>query len=185
MKTIVLVDMDGVIADFDGRFIEVWKTKHPERPQLDQNNRTNFRIEHEFPEQLRKEVRKVFTSPGFYRSLPAIPGAVDSMNEMSDSGFDVWICTSPLADYENCVLEKYKWVEDHLGRSWTEKIIITRNKYLIVGDWLIDDYPYESPEQQSSWKQILFDAPYNMEVENLLRMDSWKNWRQIPFRQFS
>ena len=56
-------------------------------------------------------------------------------------GHEVFICTAPLTNYENSVLEKYKWVEKNFGHEWIKKIILTKDKTLIKGDILIDDNP--------------------------------------------
>lgn len=174
----VLVDMDGVLADFDTRFIEIWQKRYPDRPRLDQKNRTSFKIAEEFPVHLQDDIREIFSEPGFYRNLPIVKGAVQGMNEMVDSGLDIWICTSPLMQYENCVLEKYQWVDEHLGRSWTERIIMTRNKALVRGDFLIDDHPEIPGADSASWEHILFDAPYNRHIPNIRRI-TWQNWREV------
>ncbi len=175
IKTI-LVDMDGVLADFDFQFIKIWRERYPGRFQLDQDNRTSSRISDDFPSDLRKDVREIYTTPGFYRSLPEIPGAIKAINDMAQFGIDVWICTSPLLEYENCVLEKYQWIDYHLGKPWTERIILTRNKILVRGDVLIDDCPDISDRDSASWEQILFDAPCNRSISTMKRM-TWRTWR--------
>ena len=34
---------------------------------------------------------------------------------------------------------QYHWVEKHLGKSWVERIILTRDKTMVAGHILIDD----------------------------------------------
>jgi 5'-nucleotidase len=91
---------------------------------------------------------------------------------------DVRICSSPLSQFENCVAEKYLWVERHLGREATNRLILTKDKTLVHGDLLIDDKPAIEGAMKPRWKHILFDAPYNREVADRPRI-TWKNWRSV------
>jgi len=55
----------------------------------------------------------------------------------------------------------------------------------VAGDLLIDDKPYEylSPggkHTTATWKQIIFDAPYNRQ-KRLPRMFHWKDWRYFIY----
>jgi 5'-nucleotidase len=86
-------------------------------------------------------VDAVFLSRGFYRNLPPVPGAIKAVTDLLAEGFGVYICTSPLEQYQHCVLEKYEWVEEHLGSEFTTRVILTRDKTLVRGDVLIDDKP--------------------------------------------
>lgn len=45
----------------------------------------------------------------------------------------VFLCTSPLTGSRWCVPEKLAWVENHLGASWLDRIIIAKDKTL-AGD---------------------------------------------------
>lgn len=88
------------------------------------------------------------------------------------------ICTAPLSQYENCVLEKYRWVEKHLGRDFVSKIILTRDKTLIRGDILIDDRPEITGIIEPAWEHIVFNLPYNKNVSGKRRI-AWENWRSV------
>ncbi len=96
-------------------------------------------------------------------------------------GCEVKICTSPLSSYDHCVLEKYQWVEEHLGRGFTKRIIFSKDKTLIHGDFLIDDNP--EPEKDKAltpvWKHIIFDYPYNQSIKDKKRLETWDNWEEL------
>lgn len=38
----VLVDMDGVLADFEGGFLEKYRTRYPEEPYISMDDRRGF-----------------------------------------------------------------------------------------------------------------------------------------------
>jgi len=122
----------------------------------------------------------IFDHKGFYRDLP-LPGAVEAVTDPLAEGFDVYICTSPLVQYQNCALEKYEWVEEHLGSEFTKRVILTRDKTLVRGDVLIDDKPVIGGISTPQWRHVLFDRPYNRSIPGP-RMH-WDNWREVLAQQ--
>ena len=178
MERTLLLDMDGVLADFDAGFCVVWASVCPDGPQLDQLNRKSPKIAEEFPSPYREKAERLFRSKGFYRSLPLVRGAKNILDQLSQASFDVWICTRPHEQHRFCVPEKYAWVETHYGVEWTRRIIMTRDKTMVRGDLLLDDLPEIPGNYAPTWRHILFDAPYNRHIEHLPRI-SWRNWRSV------
>lgn len=177
-KKIILVDMDGVLADFEGRFLENWRKKFPNHPIIPLAERETFYLEEDYPDGLKKDIESIFRAPGFFQNLKIISGSKEALTKMESLGHEVFICTSPISKYENCVLEKYHWVSKNLGYEWTKKMIVTKDKTLIYGDILIDDKPKHLGVKDPVWKYVLFDAPYNKKVKSDLRI-TWKNWEKI------
>ena len=169
-KKIILVDMDGVLADFEGRFLEKWRRKFLNHPHVS--------LEEDYPDGLKKEVESIFSAPGFFENLNIISGGKESLAKMQALGHKVFICTSPISKYENCVLEKYHWISKNLGYEWTKKMIVTKDKTLVFGDILIDDKPEQIGLKTPAWKHVLFDAPYNKHIKTKLRI-TWKTWEKI------
>ena len=71
----VLVDVDGVLADFDRGFLHLWRTAHPDRPWLAPAARRHFYLREDYPPAWRDAVQAVIDAPGFYRQLPVMAGA--------------------------------------------------------------------------------------------------------------
>lgn len=103
---------------------------------------------------------------------------LEALTEMSEKSKEVFICTNPLSKYENCVLEKYRWVDDHLGKEWIKRIIVTKDKTIIRGDILIDDKPEIKGVETLSWEHIIFTQPYNLSVNSKRRL-TWQNWKSV------
>lgn len=175
---IILVDQDGPLADFEQGFLDIWRNKHPQEIFITIEQRTTFYMRDQYPRELRTHVDKIYSSSGFYENLPPVTGAVEALNQMLAQGIEVRICTSPLTRYEHCVLEKYRWVERHLGYDFTKRIIMTKDKTLVRGDFLIDDNPAINGIETPQWEHIIYDYAFNRNIVDKRRL-TWQNWQQI------
>ena len=172
----ILVDQDGVLADFDAGweadFADRWGLLAPVVGPLAE--RRSFKVDDQYPASWRDAVREVSTRPGFFESLPPVPGAVAGLHALAAAGHDVYICTTPLSTYQFCVAEKYAWVEKHLGHPWTKRVILTKDKTLIRGDVLIDDKPHVTGSMVPSWVHARYTRSYNADLEGVVRL-TWAN----------
>jgi 5'-nucleotidase len=175
---VVLVDQDGPLADFEQGFLDRWRELHPDEDAVRIEDRRTFYLRDQYPAHVRAWVDEIYNAPGFYRNLPPTPGAVLAMQEMLELGLEVRICTAPLSRYENCVLEKYEWTERNLGRDFTRRMIVTKDKTLVKGRFLIDDRPTINGVARPEWEHLLFDCPYNRHVSGK-RTVTWSNWREV------
>lgn len=131
------------------------------------------------------KVASVYESPGFFLDLEPIPGALEAMHEMhAMHDTEVFICTSPLLKYEHCVGEKFSWVDKYLGPQFVERIILTRDKTVVLGDLLIDDKDtILGQEETPAWEHILFTCCHNQHLAlppAKRRLLSWSDdWREI------
>ena len=140
---IVYIDMDGVLCDYNAAKNEALK-RNPEQ---------------KFPQ----------SEIGFFENLNPIENSIESINYLkSIEHIDVYILTAPSVKNPHCYTEKRLWIEKHLGIDMTEKLIITANKGLNKGEYLIDDHisgkgqeNFEGiilqfgSEKFPSWKEIL------------------------------
>ncbi|HAI58717.1 MAG TPA: 5'-3'-deoxyribonucleotidase [Xanthomonadaceae bacterium] len=176
---LILIDQDGVLADFERGFHTAWQAIGPRHghPPLPLEERRSFHVRDDYPPHLEEAVVSVYTAPGFYRALPPVPGAVEAMAELLDLGHDVRICTSPLNQYRYCVPEKYEWVEAHLGPAFVQRMVVTKDKTLVVGDVLVDDKPDVTGACQPAWRHVLYDQPYNRHRPGA--RITWADWRAV------
>ena len=158
---IILIDMDNVIADQVDGFYRILADEYPEIILPPRESLSHFDIELNFPEEHRELIRSLRLRKDFFLTLAPISGAKESLNRLSDAGHAIRIVTAPTWEWTHCVAEKYAWVERHLGRSWCEKIILTRDKTMIKGDVLIDDAPRIDGVFEPSWQHVVYDQPYN------------------------
>jgi len=178
---IILVDMDGVIADIEQGFLDCWRAQHPKEQYVPLEKRNGFYLEQQY-KQLSPEYEQlaldIFSQEGFYRSLRIIPGSLEALEEMRKLELNPFICTSPFSTSRTCVQEKHDWIQDYLGNEWLKRLIIARDKTLICGDKLIDDKPEITGAMTPSWEHLLFDACHNKDVTNKTRIN-WNNWKEV------
>lgn len=175
---LVLVDMDGVLADFEGRLMEEWHRRHPNTFNLPREERTSFYLSRQFPKEHRGKLFEIMYTPQFFASLPPFPGGKQAINDMKELGWEVFLCSSPLIGNPTGASEKFAWVEEHLGKEWRGRLILASDKTLVHGDILIDDRPDVKGVAQPSWEHVLYDQPYNHEIKGQRRL-TWENWQAV------
>jgi 5'-nucleotidase len=161
---LILVDMDGVLADFEGGFLGEWRTQFPDEIYVPLDQRSTFDIRDQYPKHLRKSIDQVIRAPEFIRKLGPVADAIAGMKKLAEHGHDVRICTSPLSDAPTCLQEKHDWVQCHLGPEWAKTLVITKDKTIIRGDVLLDDNPEIKGAYKPTWVHIVFHAPYNATI---------------------
>mmetsp|Transcript_30500 Transcript_30500/g.62074 ORF Transcript_30500/g.62074 Transcript_30500/m.62074 type:complete len:237 (+) Transcript_30500:292-1002(+) len=181
-KITVLVDMDGVIADFDTRALEILQQRLPSWDIMPRSEISRFPLAANFKKSSHKaKIRSMFLEEGFFASLPPIPGAINALKEMhAHPSLDVFICSAPIATSTFCASEKMGWVKEHLGQEWVRRTILTSDKSLVRGDILIDDAPEaKAAAMPPSWEHVYFTQPYNKELQGKRRILCWDQWRHV------
>lgn len=175
---IILVDQDDVLADFDGRFFEIWRERYPDKFYVPVEQKKYFDNLSEYPQEYAPLIREIYESEGFVRSFKPISGGIDAVKEMAEKGHDVYICTSPLTHSRYCASEKFDWTAENMGDYWLKKLVITKDKTLVKGNILVDDKPEITGAVQPEWEHVLYDKSYNRHIAGKRRL-TWKNWREI------
>ena len=164
-STIVLIDMDSVLVDFEKRLADIWILRHPELPLVPFAERKSFYPFDDHPPYYKQLMNDIISEGGFFLGLEWIPGAQEALQELEKIA-DVFIYTSPMSNARHCACEKIEWVRRNLGDRWTERVILTRDKTLVHGDYLIDDKPEITGVRKPDCEQLVFEAPYNAYVRD-------------------
>ena len=130
MKT-VYIDMDDVLCDFTGRKTELLASC----PEM------------AYPQ----------SQYGFYSELAPIKGAIKAASLLlASNGIEPYILTAPSVHNPLCYTEKRIWVENHLGMNYVNRLIISPDKSLLIGDYLIDDKIEGRGQEKFKGKLIQF-----------------------------
>ncbi len=177
-QTTVLIDMDGVIADQHQGFSDVLRDRAPEVLATWDGRDVHYDFELHFPAEHQAFVRALREEEGFFQTLPLIDGAKEAIAAMQELGYHVVICTAPIWKYHYCIPEKLAWVEHYFGHELAANMIITRDKTLIQGDFLIDDKTDIAGAKTPTWEHLLFERPYNTSCTEK-RLLNWVNWKTV------
>ena len=111
-KKIIYIDMDGVLCDY-GSFLE---------------------------EKMGQGMNKfqVFNIKGSFENLNPMPGAIEAFNLLVKY-FDVYILSTPMWSNPDSWMGKRIWVQSYLGNVAKKRLILSHNKGLMRGSYLIDD----------------------------------------------
>lgn len=111
---IVYVDMDNVLVDFPHGVNQLSEaTKKQYQGDLDE-------------------------VPGFFGDLPPIDGAIEAFHKLSEQ-YDTYILSTAPWRNPSAWVDKLLWVQEHLPEVAHKRLILSHNKHLNKGDYLIDD----------------------------------------------
>jgi 5'(3')-deoxyribonucleotidase len=131
MANIALFDMDGTIADFDEGIRRSLEPMYGP----DEERFTSF---WEVPDHIEARMEVIKNTGGWWRELPPIEIGIALLKAAQEIGYEVHILTQGPRNRTQAWKEKVEWVREYLGDV---DITITRNKGLVYGKILVDDYP--------------------------------------------
>lgn len=180
-KVVLLIDMDGVLCDWYGRVLETYKARYPDRVHVAREEVTRFYVEELYPEEHKDDIVAIAREKGFYLSLDPMAGALEALKDIEENCLDFidpFICTSPEVEYEDlmCHSEKVQWTQKHLGAFWVKRTIITKDKTLVIGDYIIDDKPEIKGALKPVWKQLHLEQPYT--PADARHVFKWSDWAE-------
>jgi 5'-nucleotidase len=170
---VVLVDMDGVLADFDAAVLDQLP------PGIERVARTHFYISEDYQTHA-KHVRDITSRADFFLDLPLVDNALDGWQRLIGAGYQPQICSAPLSRNSDSVRNKLAWLDRHFAPRFGDLVvseaIIDKRKYRHGGLALIDDRPeVDTNDGQARWLHVVFDRPYNQDSTAALRIRGWND----------
>ena len=176
---ICLWDMDGVMVEWDEDFwIEVMKLQ-PELHLPPVHERMSYNMLESVPGLTEDTMTTVLNMPGFYAKLKPIDAAIDAFKEMNALGIKTFIASAPTTTNPDCASDKYNWVARVLGQDVADRTILSRDKTLLHGRFLIDDKDTIKGHHTPAWEHVVADKHYNQHSQALRRLTDFAEWRDI------
>lgn len=113
-RKILYFDMDNVLVDFPSAFSKV-------DPRL-----------------LKEYEGRLDEIPGIFALMEPLEGAIDAYDILSKS-YDTYLLSTAPWENSTAWADKNEWVKKYLGKSAYKRLILSHNKHLNIGDYLIDD----------------------------------------------
>lgn len=167
---VVLVDMDGVLADIHAHMVlEEYKRSGV---KIDLNEIHGMLEDEAFP-----SFYEMIHSVGFFRSAPVVKDSVEGLRYLNDK-YKVLVVSSA-TEFPNSLNEKHAWLNEHYPFISWKQMIFCGSKANIKGDIMIDDHSKNLLTFEG--RKILFTQPHNscIDASAYERVYAWKEIKEI------
>lgn len=159
-RPIILFDVDGVVADFEGAVRRTVAEVGYVMPEL-----TEWNFTASLPAEVFDHYRDRAAQPGWCSAIEAYPGADSFIQRLRDCG-DVVAVTAPLGCCPTWESERREWLRSKLN---VVDVVSTARKDLVYGDVLIEDSISNLRTWYDRWQRdaygILVQHTYNRHVD--------------------
>lgn len=171
MKPVVLLDMDGVIADFFtavcelyGQDLKEYKAKMPWEYAVHKWISEIANPEKPYTLTYKHTAKSIDSESGFWYKIPKYPWTNQLASMLFSIDFDIYICSSPSIHKRACD-EKLMWLNFHTPHfTINHSFVFTNHKYLLAKPHhiLIDDSDEVVDKFRAhGGRTILFPQPWN------------------------
>lgn len=176
----VLLDVDGVLADFVAKYLDdlyaLTGVRHTKAEVNDWEIKNALNLSKEV------ELRMVakIEEEGWCYNIPILPDAQEGVQALREIA-NVHIVTSPWWSSTYWAGERYRWLKDHFNFSYKE-VTQTHSKHKMHGDYLVDDKHgtlVKWKEAHSEGVPILWGTPHNINDDATWRVNSWDQLLQM------
>ena len=162
----MIIDMDDVIADATGQFINYYEKEFGVRV-----DRTSLNHQDEgmgFPGNF--EVIKQFPyREQFFLTMTPNDGSQMVIEEINRR-YDLYIVSAAM-EFPQSLAEKLSWLKQHFPFLSWKQIVFCGSKAVVHGDYMIDDLSYNL--ESFNGEKFLFTAPHNLHVNQFNRVNNW------------
>jgi 5'-nucleotidase len=131
-KDIVLFDMDGTLCDHDDQLLkDLERLRSPHEIKM-------IKLKHPLPDYLMARANLIRQQGSWWENLPKFKLGWDILKEVNKIGFKVMILTQGPKEKPAGWSGKIRWLMKHLPKV---DMTMTRDKGLVYGKVLVDDYP--------------------------------------------
>lgn len=173
------IDLDGVVADFSGGWIELYNAEFGADLHRDQITSwgsapqiTHFKHMGEFWAWAMR-----MDGGSLFRHLPVYPDAVEVLESLAMWGHEIVILTSK-PDW--AVHDTFEWIAEH--RLPTREVHMLDDKWRVSCDIYLDDAPHHLraiTRQRPDRTTCRFVRPWNSGVDGTIDVETWRDFEKV------
>lgn len=162
----LIVDMDDVIADATGQFINFYEREFGILVTRDSLNHkdegkgfpANHDVISQFP--FRKD---------FFSTMVPNDNSQDVLEKLNKK-YELFIVSAAM-EFPQSLPEKLEWLKLHFPFLTWKQFVFCGSKSVVRGDFMIDDLPHNL--EHFPGEQFIYTAPHNMHINTYNRLNNW------------
>jgi 5'-nucleotidase len=163
----LIVDMDDVLADATGQFINYYERDFGVRIE---RSVLNGKQEGEgFPDN-HQVLRKYPYQVNFFRSMVANDNSIEVMEQLNKK-YEIFIVSAAM-EFPQSLSEKLEWLGEFFPFLSWKQFVFCGSKAVVYGDYMIDDLPHNL--EKFNGDKLLYTAPHNTHMNHFQRVNNWK-----------
>ncbi len=163
----LIIDMDDVMADATGQFINYYEKEFGVRVD---RAILNGKGEGEgFPENHGVIAQFPFR-PHFFRTMAVMDNCQEVMEELNKK-YEVFIVSAAM-EFPQSLTEKLAWLGEHFPFLEWKQFVFCGSKAVVHGDYMIDDMVYNL--ETFNGEKFIYNAPHNTHLNHYKRFHDWK-----------
>lgn len=175
-KQSVLLDVDGLIADFTTPYLMCVRMATGRHIPDDWEASTwDVAEDLGLSEQEQKDADMLMAAPNMAYLFNPLPGAVEGVNRLIAVA-DVCFVTAPFRLSPTWVFDRSRWLEKFFGEHG-KKVVPTHEKHRVYGDIFVDDKPANVREFKKAWptSSALYWSTQRTRQPDLVNVSSWQS----------
>jgi 5'-nucleotidase len=163
----LIVDMDDVLADATGQFINQYEKDFGVR--VTRESLAHKDEGHGFPGH-HDAVKQYPYKASFFRTMVVNENSQQILSELNKK-YELFIVSAAM-EFPQSLPEKLEWLKEHFSFLTWKQIVFCGSKVVVHGDYMIDDLPHNL--EKFNGEKLLFTAPHNMQFNHFTRVNNWK-----------
>lgn len=163
----LIIDMDDVMADATGQFIDYYEKEFGLR--IDRTILNGKGEGEGFP--ANHDVIAGFPyRENFFRTMNVHDGCQEVMEKLN-ARYELYVVSAAM-EFPQSLPEKLSWLKEHFPFLAWKQFVFCGSKSVVHGDFMIDDLPRNL--ESFNGEKFLFTAPHNIHLNHYERLNNWK-----------
>jgi 5'(3')-deoxyribonucleotidase len=163
----LIIDMDDVMADATGQFIDYYEKEFGLR--IDRAILNGKGEGEGFPANHDKIAEFPYRD-NFFRTMSVNEHCQEIMEKLNKK-YQVFVVSAAM-EFPRSLAEKLEWIQEHFTFLSWRQIVFCGSKTVVHGDYMIDDLVHNL--EHFNGEKFIFSAPHNVHLNHFKRLNNWK-----------